>query len=164
MSPAQLKLLLARSQSAGSLFERFKVWKNVMEYLLTNPHTMLIGLGPDISIRRGDDPLVRQLFNGAGVQQNAVDSSYLYLLLNYGIFVTILVVGIALRTLTRLTKLITHFREPTAIVIWLSVAVWMVMAITQQGGVSKPLFITAQFAALASVLYARSAGQSRLPS
>ena len=161
MSSAQMSLLFARAQSAASLLERFRVWKNVVEYLLTYPHAMLIGLGPDMSIRRGDDPLVRQLFNGAGVQQNAVDSGYLYLLLNYGIFVTLLVVGMALRTLTRLTKMIPSLRDPTAIALWVSIAVWIVMAITQQGGVSKPLFITAQFAALATALYAKSAPQSR---
>ena len=163
MSPAQLKLLLGRTQSAESLFERFKVWKNVVAYLLTYPHAVLIGLGPDISIRRGDYPLLRQLFNGAGVQQNSVDSGYLYLLLNYGIFVTLLVVGMAFHALTRLTKMITSSPDPTAIVLWVSITAWMVMAITQQGGVSKPLFITAQFAALATALYAKSARGSRFP-
>jgi uncharacterized membrane protein len=164
MSQAQLKLLLNRTHSAGSLFERFKVWKNVVEYLLTYPHAMLIGLGPDISIRRGDIPFLRQLFNGAGAQQNAVDSGYLYLLLNYGIFVTLLVVGMAFSTLTRLTRMITKSSDPTAIVLWVSIAGWIVMAVTQQGGVSKPLFMTAQFAGLATALYARSGGRSPIPS
>lgn len=164
MSSSQLKLLLGRTQSVDSLVERFKVWKNVVEFLLTNPHAMLIGLGPDISIRRGDYPLLRQLFYGAGVQQNAVDSGYLYLLLNYGIFVTLLLVGVALRTLTRLTKLIVNSPDPTAIAIWLSISVWLVLAVTQQGGVSKPLFITAQFVALGSFLYSTSVRPPRLSS
>jgi hypothetical protein len=157
MSPAQLKLLLSRTHTAGSLFERFKIWKNIAAYLLTDPHTMLIGLGPDISIRRGDHPLLRKLFYTAGIQQNAVDSGYLYLLLNYGIFVTLLVVGMALRSLTRLTKLITRSPDPTEIALWLSIAAWMIMAFTQQGAVSKPLFITVQFSALGVALYAKSA-------
>jgi hypothetical protein len=164
MSSAQLKLLFARAQSAASLLERFKVWKNVVEYLLTYPHAMLIGLGPDMSIRRGDHPLVRQLFYGAGAQQNAVDSGYLYLLLNYGIFVTLLVVGMALHALNRSAKMIRSFRDPAAIALWVSIAVWLIMAITQQGGVSKPLFITAQFAALATALHAVSAPGSQFQS
>jgi hypothetical protein len=160
MSATQLKLLLNRAQSADSLFVRFKVWNNVLVYLLTYPHAMLVGLGPDISIRRGDYLFLRQLFNGAGAQQNAVDSGYLYLLLNYGIFVTLLVVGMALRTLTQLTRMITRSADTTAIALWVSIAVWMVMAVTQQGGVSKPLFMTAQFAALATALYANAAARS----
>jgi len=160
MSATQLKLLLNRAHSTDSLFERFKVWNNVVQYLLTYPHAMLIGLGPDISTRRGDLPFLRQLFNGAGAQQNAVDSGYLYLLLNYGIFVTLLVVGMAILSLTRLTRMITNSSDATAIALWVSIAVWMVMAFTQQGGVSKPLFMTAQFAALATALYAKSAPRS----
>jgi O-antigen ligase len=162
MSPAQLKLLVGRTHQADSLFERFKVWRNVGDFLLTSPHAILLGLGPDITVRRGDLPLIRELFNGRGVQQNAVDSGYLYLLLNYGIFVTTLVVGMAVATLLRLTRAIMKTPDATRIAVWLSIFVWLIMALTQQGGLSKPMFITAQFVALGSLLYTHRNDVSRL--
>jgi hypothetical protein len=148
----QLLLLRERLSDTTSLQLRFGVWRNVVEYLGATPKVFLVGLGPDISIRSVELPVLRELFLGSGVQQEAVDNSYLYVALNLG--VPALVVGLMLvvGVLWRLTKLVLRRPNALAVAIWVTVVAWLVMSVTQQSGISKPVLFLAQALALGDKL------------
>lgn len=148
MSPAQLLLFLTRFGEGESFWARTAVWRKVGDFLIATPHPLYLGLGPDTSIRRPDHPLYQQLFFGGGVQQGAVDSGFLYVVLNYGLFVLLISVAIVLRTWNYLTGQLLRRIDPLALSLWLSIVVWMVMEITQQHGVAKPALMIVQVLAI----------------
>jgi O-antigen ligase len=149
MSPAQLQLLLGRASDNTSFLERLTVWHNVLAYIVNAPHAALVGLGPDTSIRLHDHPLLQDLFRGGGVQQEAVDSGYLYVLLNYGGFAFGLVCLIALAVVADLVPAALVHRDLLGALLLCLVVTWAVMSITQMHGVSKPAFMLMQLLALA---------------
>jgi hypothetical protein len=124
----------------------------VVDYLATTPRAFLFGLGPDISIRGHDLPLLQRLFLGAGVQQEAVDNGYLYLALNFGVPALAAGLGIAGGTLWRLTRRLLDWPDVTALGLWLTIIVWLAMSVTQQCGSGKPVLYFAQAVALADWL------------
>jgi O-antigen ligase len=149
---AQLLLLRERLGDPTSFELRVAVWRNVLAYMWSAPKTFLIGLGPDISIRAVDLPVLRGIFLGAGVQQEAVDNGYLYAALNYGVPALITAMGLAVATLWRLSKRLLEQPDALALALWVSLAAWLAMSVTQQTGISKPVFFLAQAIALAERL------------
>jgi O-antigen ligase len=149
---AQLLLLRERLGDPTSFELRIAVWRNVVAYMGSAPKTFLIGLGPDISIRAVDLPVLRGIFLGAGVQQEAVDNGYLYAALNYGVPALITAMGLAVATLWRLSRRLLEQPDALALALWISLAAWLAMSVTQQTGISKPVFFLAQVIALAERL------------
>lgn len=148
MPDAQLQLLLGRTSDSTSFSERLSLWPNVLRYVLNTPHVAFLGLGPDVSIRLHDHPLLQSITRGGGVQQEAVDSGYLYVLLNYGLLVFGLVLLIAFTLLTDLIPAAAGRRNFLAATLLCLVITWAVMSITQMHGVSKPAFMLMQLLAL----------------
>jgi O-antigen ligase len=158
MTEGQRFLMLARLNDSTSLRERFAVWHNVVRFLLETPGALLLGLGPDISIRRAGDPLLKQLFLGGGVQQAAVDSGYLYVALNFGL-VALAVLMLAGADLVHRTGVAAiRRRDWMALLLCVGTGIWGIVAISQQHGISKPVFMIAQMAALAQVVTRSGSG------
>lgn len=147
---SQIALLVGRGSDTTSLEARLFVWRNVFQYLLDSPHALYLGLGPDISIRLVDTPLLQSLFFGGGLQQAAVDSGYLYLVLNYGIFALIAALLIGGRSMYLLFESGAR-GNVVSVLLWTVMVVWAIMSITQQHGISKPVFMIVQILALTEV-------------
>ncbi len=158
---SQVALLAARVGQSESLRLRLAVWRNVARFLLDSPRTLLLGLGPDYTTRVVTDPLVQHILSGASIQQQAVDSGYLYGILNFGLPTVLLLVAAVALILCRLTDRLRRHRPEAApsLVVAGAILVWLVMAATQQHGVSKPVMAFVQAVALAEVL----AGHRRRP-
>jgi hypothetical protein len=156
MSAGQFLLFFARFGEGASFWERTAVWRGVGDYLITSPHALYLGLGPDVSIRRMDHPLFQRLFAGGGRQQGAVDSGFLYVVLNYGLFVLLLGLGMTIGAWRYLTRALLRNIDPLALSLWLSITVWLIMEISQQHGVSKPALMIVQVIALVHVARSRS--------
>lgn len=146
--PQQLQLLRERVDDTTSFDLRVAVWRNVVQYLAQTPKVFLLGLGPDISIRTPELPVLRELFLGAGVQQEAVDSGYLYGALNFGIPALVAALLMALVVLWRLSRRLLRRADPLALAVWVTMVAWLAMCVTQQHGISKPVFFLAQALAL----------------
>ena len=156
----QLSLLLGRANDTSSLEARLFVWKNVLRYLLDSPHALYLGLGPDVSIRLANSSLMRRLFLGGGLQQGAVDSGYLYLALDYGLVSLVVVVLIGIRS--AFASFSSAVRgHPTGVLLWVTFVAWAIMSLTQQHGVSKPVFMIVQAVALADLLSAMTLLRAR---
>ncbi len=83
---AQLALLQERLGDPTSLEQRFGVWENVVAYLIATAESV----PSSDSARTSQSVQLRSLSfagssSGLGVQQEAVDSGYLYTALNYGV-------------------------------------------------------------------------------
>jgi len=154
MPPGQLLLLLARTGQSESLQLRFGVWDNIWTHLMEMPFAVIFGLGPDYTTRMVADPQVQQLFFAMGTQQQAVDSGYLYGVLNYGLPVAAVLVLTIVTIMIGLTLVSATRRSNAAIafVILGGMVVWLIMAITQQHGVSKPVFALVQLVAIGELL------------
>jgi hypothetical protein len=144
----QLLLLRERLSDTTSLQLRIAVWRNVVDYLGSTPKVFLVGLGPDISIRSAQLPVLRELFLGSGIQQEAVDSSYLYVALNLGVPALAVTLALVTGTLWRLSNLLIRTPDALAVCVWVTMVAWLVMSVTQQSGVSKPVLYLAQVLAL----------------
>jgi hypothetical protein len=144
----QLLLLRERLSNPTSLLLRFGVWQNVIDYLGATPKVFLVGLGPDISVRAVELPVLRELFLGSGVQQEAVDSSYLYVALNLGVPALVVGLTIVAGTLWRLSRRLVSRPDALAVALWVAIIAWLVISITQQSGISKPVLFLAQALAL----------------
>jgi O-antigen ligase len=159
MADAQLQLLIARLSDPSSFNERLAVWRNVAAFMLRSPHTLWVGLGPDVSVRAGQRPIFSELFMGDGFRQGAVDSGYLYVALNFGLIVLAVVAAMTLSSLARLTPSARRGDGATERSAWIVLAVWTVMAATQQHGIAKPVMLFVQCLALADLcLVGRLAG------
>jgi hypothetical protein len=152
MTSAQLQLLLGRASDNASFLERLNVWRNVVNYVLDAPHVALIGLGPDASIRLHDHPLLQSITRAGGLQQEAVDSGYMYLLLNYGFVVLGLVLVVACTLVADLLPAALTRRDFLAATVLCLLATWAVMSITQMHGVSKPAFMLMQLIAIGDIV------------
>jgi len=151
LPPAQIALLIGRGSDTASLEARLFVWRNVFQYLLDSPHALYLGLGPDISIRLADSPLLRTLFLGGGLQQAAVDSGYLYLVLNYGLFALIAALLIGGRSMY--LCFVGGVRgNVVSLLLWTVMVVWAIMSLTQQHGIAKPVFMIVQVLAFTDVV------------
>lgn len=148
LTPDQIRLALEHFSSGESFRLRFGVWWNVIELLLNDAKVLLVGVGPDASVRSGRMPFFFRLFVGSGEQQWAVDNGYLYLLLNYGIFVFLLIVSIIVRTQIALTRRLWRATDPVVLVLWLWLCSLWVMSITQALSVSKPTLLFVQVVAM----------------
>lgn len=151
MDAAQLDLLYQRFESSESLSERMLVWGNVATFTASDPKVLCVGLGPDISIRMAGHPVVKGIMVGND-QQGAVDSGYLYVILNYGLFAFLLIGRVLIRQLAKLRSLMRGYGSILAGTLGISIVVWLFMCITQQHGVSKPVFCLAQVLAISCYL------------
>jgi O-antigen ligase len=147
----QIQLLVARPSSGESLRERIIVWRNVINVITNHARVLLIGVGPDLSVRAAL-PILQSSFNGGGREPWAVDNDYLYLLLNYGLFVFVLIASIIVRAQVALTRLLWRKTDPVVLDLWLWLACLWVMSVTQQFAVSKPTAIMVQVIAMTIVL------------
>jgi O-antigen ligase len=152
----QLLLLTLRLSDHEGFAQRLPVWGNIIAYTFESPRTLLLGLGPELSVRRADHPLLHRLFTGNGIPQGAADSGYIYLLLNYGIVTLIIACGIALHAMHRLARSALLRPTPQRLAFLVGMIVWVFMAATQQHGVSKPVFLLMQMVALAQLSVTRS--------
>ena len=162
MPPAQFLALLGRIGQTSSFHARVVVWRNVVHFLLAHPGAAFVGVGPDATVRMGGNPVLFMLFQGpTGSREGAIDSGYLYVVLNYGVPLLLVLAWIAFRTLTVLGRSMRHQFDASAMAIWLCVAIWVPMAVTQESAVSKPIFMIVQLAALAEVFSRSEWGPSR---
>jgi hypothetical protein len=122
-----------------------------MNVITNHARVFLMGVGPDLSVRAAL-PILRSSFNGGGREPWAVDNDYLYLFLNYGFFVFVLIASIIVRAQVALTHLLLRKTDPIILDLWLWLACLWVMSVTQQFAVSKPTAIMVQVVAMTIVL------------
>jgi hypothetical protein len=149
LDPGQIELLLERTGERDSLLLRLGVWRNVVDLVLHDPRVLLVGLGPDVSIRDPDVPALQRLFLGGGVQQQSVDSGYLAVWLDYGTPTFVAAVLIPIAALWRLTRHLLAKPDALALALWGPLAAWLLMAVTQVHGISKPVLFLVTLVALA---------------
>lgn len=157
MPDYQQTLLVESFTSSESLDTRFVIWKNTFLYLINSPFRLLIGVGPDISIRESQNDLFQTLFDsGRGFgPEGAVDSGLLYLLLNYGLCVFTLLSIIITHAMMSLKKIIKRDNELTYVIVLISIISWIIMSITQQSGISKPVFLFIQLMAVTDIIISK---------
>jgi hypothetical protein len=151
----QLGVLGSRITGGESLSLRLSLWRHVGLTLLENPRVMLLGLGPDYTTRLVDAPFVRDMLRSAGQEQAALDSGYLWLSVNFGLPCAFLVIIAVFTVFMRAVRGIPA-REPFKLVVVVGLLVWASMSITQQPGISKPLFALAQLIVIAECLMRRT--------
>jgi len=157
MTPAQLLLFFNRLGEGASFWERTVVWRRVAEHMIESPHALYLGLGPEMSIRRVDHPLFNRLFYaGASGQGGAVDSGYVYVVINYGILNLLLIMSIVLAAWRMLTNKLLNEIDWIALSMWLCITIWMIMMISQQSGVSKPVLMIIQVLAVCHALRSKT--------
>lgn len=137
---------------------RMDMWKNALGVVMTSPRIAAIGLGPDFTVRNQRDEVVQQIQQSTYGSEGALDSGYIYVLVNYGAPVLLIVCSIffsIVRALARSER--RRFGDDRVLAFGLraSIMLWLVMSITQQHAVSKPVFILAVMSGLAFVLVRR---------
>jgi hypothetical protein len=153
MGENQFSAFGQRLYNLQSLEARLVVWGNAMRELFASFKVFFFGLGPDVSVRAGYRPAVLKVFDSGGSIEGSLDSTYVYILLDYGIAVLILAAIFFGRILIRLTK--TMLREPGGkdiLTLWICLVSWGVGAMTQIVSVSKFGFAIVQLLAMGSAL------------
>jgi hypothetical protein len=135
----QLMLFLERVNENGSYNARIPIWNNVLQYIYINPKVLLIGIGPDMSIRLSDAHFFDKLFSNQGIREYAVDSNYLTFLLNYGLILTLFFVSRIIAVLGISFK--KNYTQFTKNYLVYPILVWLIMGFTQLHGISKPGFL-----------------------
>jgi O-antigen ligase len=135
----QFMLFIERVNENDSYNARVPIWKNVFEYVVTNPKVFLIGIGPDVSIRLGEAPFFDKLFSNMGIREYAVDSNYLTFLLNYGLILTVFFVS-RIVVILRIAFNKNYYQKTKNYLVY-PILVWLLMGFTQLHGISKPAFL-----------------------
>lgn len=162
ISPATIEGIqlrfVAKFSDATSFLVRLTVWERVVRFMAESPGSFVFGLGPDISIRNATDEQIMSLFTVDTGTEGAVDSGYLYVLLNYGTVVFSLFLYIFFSTLRGLWRLKDQVNNDASKLmiraIQYAILAWLIMGVTQQHGVSKPVYIIIQLVAVAHLLIA----------
>ncbi len=152
----QLYLMTERLSNNSTLDARIGVWKHIMGYVFSDIKTLTLGLGPDISIRKLDLPIFNSIFiNNEGNREQAADSGYIYILLNYGIFILLLIVN-AIISVCRINlveiKKIGKSYQLIPLFLFLTFTLWAIMMFSQQPGISKSLIFPVQAYAFSFLL------------
>jgi len=149
----QLEALGYRLVGIGSIFPRFAVWGNAWSEVTGSAKVFLFGLGPDISVRRGEDAVLQRIFDSGVGMEGSVDSLYVYILLDYGVVVFALITALVVGVFAPMTKRVFHRKDVDAIVpVWIALVCFGIGAITQTLSVSKFGWAVVQLVAMAAVL------------
>jgi hypothetical protein len=158
IEPRQLLLFLDRFSSNESFYERIVTWNSVVETVVTSPHALLIGLGPDASTRgRAED------FAGILGPQHGVDNAYLFVLLNYGIIILAIYVWYLLAIFRSLIPKLTGSHRVIVVMLLGSALAWLILGVGQQFGAAKAMGMGFQLAALVELIRARRLGLTPNP-
>ncbi|MDX2180561.1 MAG: O-antigen ligase family protein [Bryobacteraceae bacterium] len=151
MPENQLNVYLDRTTDPESLRLRAAVWSNVIPFVFSEPSLILFGMGPDASIRLSRTDKVMALYATGRTLEGALDNSYLYLLFDYGVPVTIvlLVLGARAIRLTWRSGMGSIERMDLEAFLFGILAVVAVMGLTQQYAASKAGFYFIQAIAMA---------------
>jgi hypothetical protein len=156
ISPQQALLFFERLGSHESFVIRLTTWKSVVAAVFASPHALLIGLGPDVSTRSGD-PFFTAIFG----QEHAVDSDYLFILLNYGIIVLVVYLLFFVRAFRVLLLRMVRLRHATPLLLSACMLTWLIVGITQQGGAAKTMALIVQVAAIVELIRIHRFGTDR---
>jgi O-Antigen ligase len=150
INPRQLLLFLVRIQGADSFFVRLKTWSRVSAAVLSSPHAMLIGLGPDASTRGS-----QEVFGPILGDEHGVDSQFFFILLNYGVIILVIYLRCFARAIWHMLASIRGNHKLVATLIMTSLVTWLVLGIGQQLGASKTLGLGAQLLAIVELIRMR---------
>lgn len=142
-----------------SLITRFVVWGNAWNEVTGSAKVFLLGLGPDVSVRRAGDVLLQRIFYSGQAMEGSVDSLYVYILLDYGVLVFALIMALVVGVFVRMTKRLFDRKDLDIIApVWIALFCFGISAITQTLSVSKFGWAIVQLVAMAAVL----TGEDRL--
>ena len=155
----QWLIALERIGNMESLETRLQIFEGALKQLLSSPKMFLVGIGPDMTVRMGDSgyaAIDSLLINPAtGIVEGAIDSTYLTVLVEYGVPFGALLFAFTIKTITMLHCASRQTDENDlllkslmAIVLW-----WMVVALGQTSGTSKPTWLIVQIIATAYGVY-----------
>lgn len=150
ISPRQVFLFLERIQGADSWFERLKTWRGVSAAVLSSPHALLIGLGPDASTRG-----TWKVFGPILGAEHGVDSQFFFILLNYGIIILIIYLRCFARAIWQMLASIRGRHKVVASLVLTALVAWLVLGIGQQPGASKAVGLGAQLLAIVELIRMR---------
>jgi hypothetical protein len=142
--------------NTGSLEVRFSLWPKVVQFLLSSPKEFLVGMGPDFSVRNASMPVMDPILISQNTREGAVDNTYLYLTLNYGII--FLVVGLRMywQAISFLLKRVNTAGPGIQQYLFISAVTWAIMGISQQCGIMKPAFMLVQVFAITNNIAAKT--------
>jgi hypothetical protein len=150
VNPRQVFLFLERFQGADSWFERLKTWRGVTAAVISSPHAILIGLGPDASTRGS-----QEVFAPILGLEHGVDSQFFFILLNYGIIILIIYLRCFARAIWQMLASIRGRHRLIASLVLTSLVAWLVLGIGQQPGASKAVGLGAQLLAIVELIRMR---------
>jgi hypothetical protein len=150
VNPRQAFLFLERIQGADSFFERLKTWTRVSAAVISSPHAILIGLGPDASTRGS-----QEVFGPILGEEHGVDSQFFFILLNYGIIILIIYLRCFARAIWQMLASIRGRHRLVASLVLTSLVAWLVLGIGQQPGASKAVGLGAQLLAIVELIRMR---------
>jgi hypothetical protein len=155
----QWQIALARINDMESFEVRLQLYEVAMEHLLSSPKMFLVGLGPDLTVRMANSGyaeieslLINPLTGEVGL---SMDGGYLTVLVEYGVPFGVVMFVFAIKTIVMLYGAVrtTHDADLLrnsllAIILW-----WMVVALGQTVGTSKPTWLIVQIIAIAHGVY-----------
>jgi hypothetical protein len=157
--------LVGHFSNTDTLFiDRVWIWTNsLFSFAQESAIRIFFGFGPDTSVRLQSSAVFENYFHSMTSDVGALDSSYLYWLINFGLILFLFAVIWLFRQVFRLFRLFFKCRLSFVLVIAAGLAVHLLMGVSQQATLSKMIFSWAQLCALGSVALriSRSAPKAR---
>lgn len=145
-------LWVDRATNEQSFEIRMGLWKHILSYLATSPSDLVLGLGPDFVVRGNTPILTKLLYSPQGGHEGAVDNTYIYVLMNYGVLSFLLVIVTCVRTGLVMLSQFVRRRDALCGAVLVVLLAWAIMSWSQQCSVSKIAFFLMQAMALADLL------------
>jgi hypothetical protein len=149
LQSSQRSALIDRTLNLESVYLRLSIWESVLNRLPDNTFRLLIGFGPQSTVRQSESSAIRNLLTGSlGNTEGAFDSTIIGFLVEYGLIFSILVFfTISVKFLMMINKLLL-FRDIATLSLLVMSAVLILCHITQQFGLSPPGLIALQIFSL----------------
>lgn len=141
----QRTALFDRAINLDSVFLRLSVWESVLTKLPDNTFRLLIGFGPQSTVRQSENPAIKDLLTGTiGNTEGAFDSTIIGFLVEYGLIFSMLIFFIiSVKFLIMINSLLLLKDIATLSLVAMSAAL-ICCHIAQQFGLSPPSLFALQ--------------------
>ena len=139
--------------SVISISERFLMWSEISDKILSSPKTIIFGVGPDVPERAPDDPEIHRLMYIPSLQFQppSFHNFYVDVLFQEGVFFLVLMLGIIFSTLRKLRA---HVKAGDGLAgnCFFAILGWLLVWVSHATGWSKPVLILSVLLALAHLV------------
>jgi len=146
---------MAIGEAETSIGERLVMWNAIPEKTLEFPSAFVFGVGPDVTWRAGQLPVIRELMNVRGLpyQPPSFHNFYVDIVFQLGFPVFVLLAFIGISTLVRLAK-VRGGRPDLTHTFFFAIFAWVLLWNTHATGWSKPVLIMSELFALSHLVIA----------